>query len=221
MTSRSSSPERPGPCTADAAAPLHWPAGVAPRSLHLFDGLLVHGRVEMHGRLLSCPFGPSPWGGLGNPKPSATMAAADFSRRDADPADDAFPFQGSVRSPRVRHIGCPCMSAGYTVQPLIVRASRFHARSPWSAPPRLRFLYVAPQVSLAAAFSTVLTDSTLRFARVGTISSPQDLHLLVNGHAGHTWKLAALAFCSIRPLVSYASYGARAGVDFQCTMYVH
>jgi hypothetical protein len=126
------------------------------------------------------------WGGPRSPKPVATTAAADFSLRRSADAIRRLPFRSEARSPQVRRIGCPCTSAGFTWLPLIARASRSIARSPWSAPPRIRFLYVAPQVSLAASFSDSLTVVALRFTRVGAIASPQDSHLLVNAHAGHT-----------------------------------
>src|ERR1044071_4763439 len=42
-----------------------------------------------------------------------------------------------------------------------MRASRFVARSPCSATPHIRFLFVGSRVSLAASFSTALADQHL------------------------------------------------------------
>lgn len=58
---------------------------------------------------------------------------------------------------------------------LIAGASRSIARSPPVPPPHIRFLYVAPQVSLPASFSELLTLLALRFTRVVAISSPEGL----------------------------------------------
>jgi hypothetical protein len=61
-----------------------------------------------------------------------------------------------------------------------------------SPPPPIRFLYVflyvAPQVSLATSFSAPLAVGALWFARVVAINFPEDFHLQVEGHAGHTRK---------------------------------
>ena len=45
--------------------------------------------------------------------------------------------------------------------------------------------------SLAASFSSPLTVAALRFTWVATTNSPEDLHLQVTIHAGHTRKTAA------------------------------
>ena len=71
------------------------------------------------------------------------------------------PFRHEARSPQVRLIGCPCTSAGFTWLPLIARALRSYARSPWSAPPYIRFLFVAPQVSLHRFFQRRSHDCRL------------------------------------------------------------
>ena len=86
------------------------------------------------------------------------------------------------------------MSAGST-EPLLGRRSfAEHARSPRSAPPPIRFLFVAPQVSLPAAFSGSLTITTLRFARVVATNSPEDSHLLVDVMLG----TPTTACCDVR-----------------------
>jgi hypothetical protein len=48
-------------------------------------------------------------------------------------------------------------------------------------------------VSLAASFSRPLTLAALRFAWVATTNSPEDFHLLVTIHAGHTKKAVPLS----------------------------
>jgi len=48
--------------------------------------------------------------------------------------------------------------------PLVVRASRKFARSPWSAPPRIRFLYISPQFLLSTSFGLGLAAYALWFA---------------------------------------------------------
>jgi len=100
--------------------------------------------------------------------------------------------------------------------PLVARASRSFARSPWSAPPPIRFLYVAPQVLLAAAFSDSLAILALRFTRVVATNSPEDFHLQVDCHAGHTKekKGATLVapFCISRKILR--DYGFLAVVSF-------
>jgi hypothetical protein len=53
-----------------------------------------------------------------------------------------------------------------------------------SASPAIRFLFVAPQVTLAAAFSESLAILALQFARVVATNFPEDFHLQVDVHAG-------------------------------------
>ncbi|MBF8305957.1 MAG: hypothetical protein HW398_1145 [Acidobacteria bacterium] len=67
------------------------------------------------GDSLSSLFGPSHRGGPHYPKPSATMASADFSLRSFL---ERLPFGSEGRSPQVRLLGCPCTSAGSTWPPL-------------------------------------------------------------------------------------------------------
>ena len=72
---------------------------------------------------------------------------------------------------------------------MIARALRSLARSPCSAPPQIRLLYVTLRVSLAASFSESLAVVALRFARVPAIRFPEDLHLQITVHAGHTKRI--------------------------------
>ena len=171
--------------------------------------------VEMHGRACS-PLCLALCVGAVRPTRSPSLLWPLLtSRAAAASSHRRRPFRREARSPQVRDIGCPCTSAGFTEPSLIARASRSIARSPWSAPPRIRFLYVAPQVSLAASFGAVLTDGSvalaLRFTRVGAIASPQDFHLLVNAHAGHTIRVCgAAANNSMAPLTASAFVMRRA-----------
>lgn len=171
-----------------AFPPLRRPAGLHPL---VFD----ESSADVRGHLWSTTEShnvPSPlrsvlrgWGGRRWPKPIATTTLADFSlHREPLPGVSLFQARGEI-SPGKTH-WLSLHERRITGRPLIARASRSLARSPWSAPPRIRFLYVAPQVSLPAAFGKFLAVPTLRFARVDAISSPQDFHLLVNAHAGHT-----------------------------------
>jgi hypothetical protein len=135
-----------------------------------------------HGRMLSSPFGPS------QPCAAGTMAAADFSLRLVYSVTRRLPFRSETRSPQVSPLTVPARAPDLRNGPLVARASRSIARSLWSAPPSIRFLFVAPRVSLAASFGVSLTIHALRFARVAATNSPEDFHLQVSVHAGHTTK---------------------------------
>jgi len=82
-------------------------------------------------------FGPSPPG-------AATMASADFSLRWL--CGPRRPFGREARSPRVRTSAFAARPPDLRRLALITRASRSLARSPCSAPPRIRFLFVGPQL---------------------------------------------------------------------------
>ena len=127
--------------------------------------------------------------------PGATMASADFSRRWV-----ASPFQAQARSPQVRPLAFPAPPPDLRPRPLVARASRSVARSPWVRPPRIRFLFVGSRVRSPLPSALPSRTSTLRFAWVPATKSPEDLHLLVSAHAGHTTPRAprrtpALAEC--------------------------
>lgn len=76
----------------------------------------------------------------------------------------ASPFQAQARSPQVRDTAFAARSPDIRHTPLVVRASRRFARSPWDAPPRIRSLYVDPQLLLSTSFSLSLAAHTLWFA---------------------------------------------------------
>lgn len=75
--------------------------------------------------------------------------------------------------------------------PLVARASRSHARSPWSAAPRIRFLFVGSRLRYPASFSADLTADALRFTSVPATRSRRDFHPLTTAHAGRTLPKAA------------------------------
>jgi len=80
------------------------------------------GLAEMHGRFALLSVWPFASGRSPYPRPSATMAAADFSLRGVSPTPRP-PFGSEARSPQVRPIGCPRTSAGSTTSPLYDRKS--------------------------------------------------------------------------------------------------
>jgi len=72
------------------------------------------------------------------------MASADFSLRWL--CGPRRPFGREARSPRVRTSAFAARPPDLRRLALVPRASRFLARSPCSAPPRIRFLFVGPQL---------------------------------------------------------------------------
>jgi hypothetical protein len=75
---------------------------------------------------------------------AATMASADFSLRR--PCGPRRPFRRKARSPRVRISAFAARPPDLRRLALVTTASRSLARSPCSAPPRIRFLFVGPQL---------------------------------------------------------------------------
>jgi hypothetical protein len=131
-------------------------------------GLLVHGPSEIHGclTLLSVrPFAAFPAcpGFVGvqailfrrcrqlsprlcrrpsHPLPGFFTASADCSLRSS--GDARRPFRRKASSPQVRVVNVPAQPLDIRRHPLVVRASRTDARSPWMASPlihRTRFLW--------------------------------------------------------------------------------
>ncbi len=105
------------------------------------------------------------------------------SRAGAAPS----PFQALGEISPGKSIGCPCTSAGST--PSVLGRGELRGCAPArpdSTSPPIRLLFVAPQVARPAAFSDTLTRAALRFARIVATNSPEDFHLQVDGHAGHT-----------------------------------
>src|SRR5207237_5186655 len=106
-------------------------------SARTFVRLLRHNSLEMHGRFalpIVRPFAAC----------AATMASADFSLRW--PHGHRRPFRRKARSPRVRTLAFAARPPDLRRLALVTRASRLRARSPCSAPPSIRFLFVGPQL---------------------------------------------------------------------------
>ena len=72
------------------------------------------------------------------------------------------------------------------------------ARSPCSATPSMRFLFIGSRFTLHASFPHSVALMQLRFASFVVINLRRDLHPQVCAHAGRTNKKASqqgLAFC--------------------------
>ena len=96
------------------------------------------------------------------------MASADFSLRAV--FDGRRPFRRKARSPQVSTVAFPAPSPDLRCFPLVAGASRPFARSPRSAAPPIRFLFVDPRVRsplLSAPTSRwpAFRRFALRFAR--------------------------------------------------------
>src|SRR5690606_9713429 len=83
----------------------------------------------------------------------------------------------------------------FTAQPpdirrfaLITRASRFLARSPCLAAPRIRFLFIGSQLTFHASFPHSVALVQLRFTSFAVINLWRDLHPQECAHAGRTKK---------------------------------
>src|SRR5690606_12685997 len=70
-------------------------------------------------------------------RPLLTSRSAALRRR---------PFRRKARSPRVRTLSFVARPSDLRRLSLATRASRSLARSPWTAPPRIRFLFVGPRL---------------------------------------------------------------------------
>ena len=94
---------------------------------------------------------------------SASTASADFSlHRQAVQAQRLRrPFRHKARSPRIRTAAFVAQPPDLRRFPLVARASRSLARSPWSTAPRIRFLFVGSRLRYPASFSAVLTARRL------------------------------------------------------------
>jgi len=87
------------------------------------------------------------------------------------------PFRHKARYPRVR-------THSFTAQPpdlrriaLATRASRLLARSPCSAVPHIRFLFIGSRFTLHASSQQLLALPQLRFTSFAVASLREDLHL--------------------------------------------
>src|SRR5688500_4974741 len=108
------------------------------------------------------------------------------SRSAACIATLRHPFRCKARSPQVRTMAFPVQPPDLRRFALVVRASRSRARSPCSATPPIRFLFVGSRVRYPASFSAPLTVGALRLASVPTTRFREDFHLPTIAHAGHT-----------------------------------
>ena len=109
------------------------------------------------------------------------------ARSIAPPADAASPFQASGEiSPGKIHRLSLHERRIYDVTPWSPELRDQMPARPDATSPLIRFLFVTPQVSLPASFSTPLTAGALRFTRVVATNFPEDFHLQVDYHAGHT-----------------------------------
>ena len=68
------------------------------------------------------------------------------------------------------------------------------ARSPWSAQPSIRFLFIGSQFTLHASFPHSVALMQLRFTSLTVTSSREDLHLRECAHAGRTTKKKSASF---------------------------
>ena len=173
-------PERASPFAADEGSPLRPAPQASPgrpngsSSCPDFWGL-PSPRLTVAS--LSLPFGPSPASG-GILWPLLTSRSPTFRR--------GRPFRRQARSPQVRPSAFEARPPDLRRLPLVAGASRPSARSPRKAPPRIRFLFVGPLLSLHASSRHPLTRMPLRFAQVGATSSLRDLHPVADAHAGRT-----------------------------------
>jgi hypothetical protein len=88
--------------------------------------------------------GVSPFPSFGPSRFTATMASADFSLRWS--CNPRRPFRREARSPRVRTSAFAARPPDLRRLALVTTALRPLARSPCSAPPHIRFLFVSPQL---------------------------------------------------------------------------
>ena len=107
-------------------------------------------------------------------------------------SDGRRPFRRDARSPQVRVVTFPAQSPDLRLSPLIARASRSRARSPWAETPRIRFLYVDSRFrSPLLSASSSRTDGLRRSPPCGSlgiaaINFPKGLSPPGHAHAGHT-----------------------------------
>src|SRR5438093_3321320 len=109
------------------------------RELQLL-GLLAPGPFETHGRSALPtvrPFAASPplvWPLL---TPRSVLG---------QPLKERHPVRREARPPRISALAFPPPPPDLRRRPLVTRASRSLARSPWASSPTIRFLFVGPQV---------------------------------------------------------------------------
>ena len=124
-------------------------------------------------------------GGPPSPKPAATMASADFSLRSVS-LPERRPFRREARSPQVRTLTVPARAPDLRDSPWSQELCGHVSARP-GRPRLISGSCASPRRSrYTASFSTPLTVGALRFTRVVATNSPEDLHLQVSAHAGHT-----------------------------------
>lgn len=119
-------------------------------------GHLAPGASETHGRLALPsvrPFAPRCDAVLLRPRLTSRSA----SRRR--------PFRREARPPQVRAPAFPAQPPDLRRPPLVARASRLLARSPWEASPRIRFLFVGWRLRSPLPSAPASRQRALRFAR--------------------------------------------------------
>src|SRR5713101_3637299 len=98
------------------------------------------------------------------------------------------PFRHEARSPQVRVVTFPAQPPDLRRLPLVARASRSLARSPWSAPPPIRFLFVGSRFRSPLLSALPLGHSPCGSLGVAATSFPKGLSPPGHAHAGHTSK---------------------------------
>ncbi len=85
-------------------------------------------------------------------------------------------FRRKARSPRVRTHSFTALPPDSRRIPLVTRASRFTARSPWEAPPHIRFLSIGTRFTLHASSPRSVALTQLRFTSLAMTSLGRDFH---------------------------------------------
>ncbi len=96
------------------------------------------------------------------------------------------PFSHKARSPQVRTHTFTAQSPDLRHFALITRASRSYARSPCSAAPSIRFLFIDSRFMLHASSPHSVALMQLRFTSFAVINLRRDFHPQACAHAGRT-----------------------------------
>ena len=120
------------------------------------------------------------------------------------------PFRREARSPQVRPSAFAARPPDLRRTPLVARASRSLARSPWGTSPCIRFLCVSPRFRSPLLSAPPSRSVALRFAPVPATRSREDFHLPVECHAGHNrdrgWRVVTAT-----PLPHHRTCGSASG----------
>lgn len=122
--------------------------------------------------------------------PAITMTSAETPLRPSP-----SPFQAQGGRPQVRTHSFIAQPPHLRCLALITRASRFLARSPCSATPSIRFLFIGSRFTLHASSPHSVTLMQLRFTPFAVINLRRDLHPQECAHAGRTKKNGAAPRC--------------------------